>query len=168
MSINKAHVKINGQRYTISGDRDPAEIEKIAQYVDDKIKYIMMNSNQGSAFSTIILAAVNIADELFETTKLLKREQDNASRKDEEAAEFARQWEDAKRELATYKSQVKEERETADIVREDHLPEDRLRIKALESALRDMEEKCVDLMMENTALQHEIDRIKAGEDTADE
>ena len=40
MEDNKVTVRIYGQEYTISGERDPETIQEIAAYVDEKMKEI--------------------------------------------------------------------------------------------------------------------------------
>lgn len=60
-------VQILGREYKIRGAADPAYIREVAQYVDAKLREV----SQGSAVPpaperAAILAALNIADELFQ------------------------------------------------------------------------------------------------------
>ena len=60
-------VQILGREYKIRGSVDPSYIREVAQYVDAKLREV----SQGSAVPaaperTAILAALNIADELFQ------------------------------------------------------------------------------------------------------
>jgi cell division protein ZapA len=58
-------VDIFGQEYKVKGDTDPKHIAEIAKYVDDKMKEVAQGAPVGSLAKIGILAALNIADELF-------------------------------------------------------------------------------------------------------
>ena len=58
-------VYIHGQSYTLKGGNDPAYVQEVAAYVDERMKEVSENSSISSATKVAILAAVNIADELF-------------------------------------------------------------------------------------------------------
>jgi len=59
-------VNIFGTEYPIKGDADPAYIEKISQFVDAKMKEVSKQLSSPSMTKVAILAAMNIADELFQ------------------------------------------------------------------------------------------------------
>jgi len=58
-------VDIFGHEYKIRGDADPGYILEIAQYVDGKMKDPAHGAPAGSLTKIAILAALNIAEELF-------------------------------------------------------------------------------------------------------
>jgi len=58
-------VEIFGQEYKIRGDTDPEHMAEIADYVDGKMKEVAKGAPVGSLAKIGILAALNIADELF-------------------------------------------------------------------------------------------------------
>jgi len=58
-------VDIFGHEYKIRGDADPGYILEIAQYVDGKMKEVAHGAPAGSLTKIAILAALNIAEELF-------------------------------------------------------------------------------------------------------
>jgi cell division protein ZapA len=58
-------VDIFGHEYKIRGDADPGYILEIAQYVDGKMKDVAQGAPAGSLTKIAILAALNIAEELF-------------------------------------------------------------------------------------------------------
>ena len=75
MEDRKACVRIYGQDYTLSGERDEKTIIKIAAYVDEKMREISKYFTAGPQGSLAVLAAVNIADEYFEAkTKISELE----------------------------------------------------------------------------------------------
>jgi cell division protein ZapA len=58
-------VNIFGTEYPIRGDADPAYVEKIAQFVDTKMREVSKQLSLPSMTKVAILAAMNITDELF-------------------------------------------------------------------------------------------------------
>jgi cell division protein ZapA len=58
-------VTIFGQEYTLRGDAEAEYVQKVAAYVDRKMREVGDNSQLASTAKVAILAAVNIADELF-------------------------------------------------------------------------------------------------------
>ena len=59
-------VEIFGQEYKIKGVGNPQYIHKIAGYVDKKMREIAHSSGIMSQSRIAILAALNIADELYQ------------------------------------------------------------------------------------------------------
>lgn len=78
---NVVRVEILGREYTVKSDEEPARVEKIAAYVNQKIREISGGPQTVSTLNAAILAALNIADDYF---RLLEekgsRRQDYASR----------------------------------------------------------------------------------------
>ena len=66
-------VNIFGNDYTVRTDADTEYIQKIARYVDKKMGEIVRNTKTVSTLNTAILAALNIADDLFKERE--KREE---------------------------------------------------------------------------------------------
>ncbi len=58
-------VKIYGHEYTLRGEANTEYVQKVAKFVDDKMREIADNSSVASTAKIAILAAINIADELF-------------------------------------------------------------------------------------------------------
>lgn len=58
-------VTIFGQSYTLKGGADPDYVQEIAAFVDERMQEVARNSTVASTSKLAILAAVNIADELF-------------------------------------------------------------------------------------------------------
>ena len=59
-------VKIFGREYKIKGHADKDYIEEMAKYVDEKMRELSGSSSLPSQDTLAILAALNIADELFQ------------------------------------------------------------------------------------------------------
>ena len=64
-SDGSVKVNIFGTDYPIKGDADPEYVEKIAQYVDEKMREVSRYLSLPSTTKVAILAAMNITDELF-------------------------------------------------------------------------------------------------------
>ncbi len=67
-------VEIQGLRYAIRSDLDPAYVQALASYVDRKMQAAADESGTGDQVKIAVLAALNIADEVFRS-----REMDAAS-----------------------------------------------------------------------------------------
>lgn len=59
------HVEIFGQDYAVRGGDDPGYVEKLAAFVDDRMKEISRTSGAVDSLRIAVLAALNVADECF-------------------------------------------------------------------------------------------------------
>jgi cell division protein ZapA len=75
-------VDIHGQRYPIRSALEPEYVAKLASYVDEKIRASAESTPTGDSLRLVVLAALNIADELF-------RCRDTTRQKDGQLAERA-------------------------------------------------------------------------------
>jgi len=78
--MGSVDVYILGQKYTIKGDAPEEYIQEVAAFVDAKIKEVYSNAPNVTPLKASILAALNIADELYR----LKTDQENIARHIEE------------------------------------------------------------------------------------
>lgn len=67
-------VEIQGLRYPIRSDLDAAYVQALASYVDGKMRAAADETGSGDPLKVAVLAALNIADEVFR-----RREVDQAS-----------------------------------------------------------------------------------------
>lgn len=58
-------VEIQGQRYPVRSDLDAAYVADLATYVDAKMRLASRESSVADSMRIAIIAALNIADELF-------------------------------------------------------------------------------------------------------
>ncbi|MFR2716629.1 MAG: cell division protein ZapA [Anaerococcus obesiensis] len=63
MADNKIVVNIAGMDYTLISDQDENQIEQIADYVDKKIREI--DNDKLTRENQLVLASLNIADEMY-------------------------------------------------------------------------------------------------------
>jgi cell division protein ZapA len=65
----KAHqvqVEIFGQTYSVKAGADPSYVEKLARHVDAHMQEVGRSSGAVDSLRVAVLAALNIADELFQ------------------------------------------------------------------------------------------------------
>jgi cell division protein ZapA len=58
-------VEIGGQRYPIRSTLEPEYVARLATYVDEKMRAAGESTPTGDSLRLAVLAALNIADELF-------------------------------------------------------------------------------------------------------
>ena len=58
-------IDIHGQRYPIRSALDPEYVVRLATYVDQKMRAASDSTPSGDSLRLAVLAALNIADELF-------------------------------------------------------------------------------------------------------
>jgi cell division protein ZapA len=58
-------VEIAGQRYPIRSSLDPEYVARLATYVDEKMRAAADISPSGDSMRLAVIAALNVADELF-------------------------------------------------------------------------------------------------------
>ena len=58
-------VEIHGQRYPIRSSLEPEYVARLASYVDEKMRAAGESTPSGDSLRLAVLAALNIADELF-------------------------------------------------------------------------------------------------------
>ncbi len=63
--LNILKVNIYGTEYSIRGSTDKEYIKRVAKYVDSKMREVNNTISIDSSLKIAILAALNIADELF-------------------------------------------------------------------------------------------------------
>lgn len=80
-------VQIHGQRYPIRSTLDQEYVARLAAYVDERIRIAADASPSGDSLRLAVLAALNIADELF-------RCRENTRQRSGEVAE---RWEELER-----------------------------------------------------------------------
>jgi cell division protein ZapA len=64
-SGQRVQVEIAGRTYTLKGNRDPREVKRLASFVDERMAEISTRTQTADTTRVAILAALNIADELF-------------------------------------------------------------------------------------------------------
>ena len=84
--MGSTEVYILGQKYTIKGDEPEEYIREIASFVDKKLKEVYNAAPNITPVKASILAALDIADELF---KMRIRQEEETKNVEEKAATLA-------------------------------------------------------------------------------
>src|SRR4030066_2404014 len=58
-------IKVFGQTYTVKTDTEEDHIQKVAQYVNEKMDEVVRKTRSVSTLNVAILTALNIADDLL-------------------------------------------------------------------------------------------------------
>lgn len=66
MEPGSTSVTIYGQEYTVRGGEDAEYVREIAEFVDQRMREVAGSTSQITSLRVAILAALNIADELFQ------------------------------------------------------------------------------------------------------
>lgn len=62
---NLVHVEIFGQAYAVKAGADPGYVESLAAFVDGRMKDVSRSSGAVDSLRIAVLAALNLADEVF-------------------------------------------------------------------------------------------------------
>ncbi|HVR72310.1 MAG TPA: cell division protein ZapA [Vicinamibacteria bacterium] len=68
---NLVHVEIFGLTYTVRAGADTGYVEKLAAYVDEKMREVSRGTGAVDSVRVAVLAALNIADECFRQKEAL-------------------------------------------------------------------------------------------------
>lgn len=88
MGPKAVDVSILGQTYRVKGEADDAYVKDVARYVDGKMKEVNDGGGGGGTIRVAVLAAFNIADELFQLRKAAEEKDRWSERKAAEIASF--------------------------------------------------------------------------------
>ena len=147
----KVNVKIFGQDYLISGDKDKEDIEKVAEYVDNKMHLIARVTDKRGTGTIAVLTAINITDEYFDAMDEIERLKAANSQIEKDAQRYLKMLDDTK---ATHE----QSQENLDKLRE-QTKEEETKYRELEKKCSEYENSIFDLQMENIQLKSEIEKL---------
>lgn len=76
-------VEILGREYRIRGNADEAYVQEVARFVDQRLREVTRGAAGQPADRVAVLAAMNIADELFQLRRASSEEIDDIERRAE-------------------------------------------------------------------------------------
>ena len=147
----RVNVKIYGQDYLISGDKEREEIEKVAEYVDNKMHLIARVTDKRGTGTIAVLTAVNITDEYFDAMDEIERLKAANQQVEKDAQRYLKMLDDTK-------ESHMQSKESLDKLREQS-KEDETKYRELEKKCSDYENSIFDLQMENIQLKSEIEKL---------
>jgi cell division protein ZapA len=134
---SKVTVRIYGQEYTIASSKSRDRLLSIANHVDEVIRRLVDQGADGSVARISMLAAINIAEELFEDRAVQADSEREKEQLRKDISHFQQLWEEAKRTHLQYKEDGKALQDQKDALQE------RLNAKIIEAdnLLRSAEER---------------------------
>ena len=81
-------VEIMGREYRIRGAADEAYVREVARYVDNKLREVSQGTSLPTSDRVAILAAMNIADELFQLRRAAHDEMSSIEKKTQSLISF--------------------------------------------------------------------------------
>ncbi|MGI6211660.1 MAG: cell division protein ZapA [Anaerovoracaceae bacterium] len=148
----KAQVSIYGQNYIIAGDESPEEIQKIAEYVDNKMRLVAKMTGKTSGSSIAVLTSVNVAEEYFQSLDEIEKLKAEKEHAEEECEKYERQLEESKKSFEQNKESLQKLK--------DEKKEQDDRFKDVDKKCSEYENTIFDLQMENIQLKSELEKYK--------
>jgi len=162
--VNKVTVKIYGQEYTFASTKPRERMIAVAGHVDEVLRRLVTQGADGSLARLSMLAAINIAEQLFEERdeKVEDGREKEQLRKD--IAHFQQLWDEAKRSHLQYKDDSKVLQEQKDALQE------KLNAKTIEAdnMIRSAEERDELVKQLETELATANDKLKNASDRSEE
>jgi len=146
----KVEAKIFGQIYTITGDKSREEIEKIGQYVDEKMHLIAKVSEKGGTTGVAVLTAINITEEFFDQMDEMERLKTANEQLEKDSDHYIKLWEDSKKNFMQSKDNMDKLKEQG--------RQENAKFKELEDKCSEYENAIFDLQMENVQLKSELEK----------
>ncbi len=147
----RVNVKIFGQDYLIPGDKDKEDIEKVAEYVDNKMHLIARVTDKRGTGTIAVLTAINITDEYFDAMDEIERLKAANQQIEKDAQRYLKMLDDTK---ATHE----QSKENLDKLMEQS-KEEETKYRELEKKCSEYENSIFDLQMENIQLKSEIEKL---------
>ena len=77
-------VEVYGQRFSLQGEADEKYFHELAKFVDSQMRMLSQKMTTGTPTKLAILAAINIADQLFHQKRRRKGSEEEIERKAQE------------------------------------------------------------------------------------
>ena len=147
----RVNVKIFGQDYLISGDKEKEDIEKVAESVDNKMHLIARVTDKRGTGTIAVLTAINITDEYFDAMDEIERLKAANQQIEKDAQRYLKMLDDTK-------ESHMQSKENLDKLME-QTKEDETKYRELEKKCSEYENSIFDLQMENIQLKSEIEKL---------
>jgi cell division protein ZapA len=76
MNSRVVHVDIHGQRYAVRSELDPQYVGELASYLDTRMQMAARELSSSDPLRIAVIAALNLADELFRERRVMSRTAD--------------------------------------------------------------------------------------------
>ncbi len=92
MPKNKVIVRINGSEYTLMGEDSEDYLFSIANYVDKKVKEVLVSNTKHSTTSAAVLTSLTLADDLFKARREIELHKSSLRVPEEKIKEFQKEY----------------------------------------------------------------------------
>lgn len=149
---DKVQVRIFGQEYSVIGDKSQEQIQKIAEYVDEKMHTISKITGRNVTSGLAVLSAINIAEEYFDNLDEIEHMKTTNEQLEKDANYYMKMWEDSKKNYMQSKDNMAKLK--------DQGKEGEARFQELEKKCNEYENSIFDLQMENIQLKSELEKLQ--------
>jgi cell division protein ZapA len=104
-TMERVKVKIYGQEHVVAGDKSTEYIERVAEFVDERMKQVSISLPNGSVSELAALAALNITDELLTLEERMSEQKIRNEQLESDTQHYTQLWEEAKRSFLQYKDE---------------------------------------------------------------
>lgn len=160
--MNTVTVNINGVEYNLKGEESEEYLQKVASYVDKKLKGILETNDKLGISSATILTAINTADEIIKAnskTEELEKKYENSLQNEKRLNE---QIENLKKQLKVTEELNSElQKKTKKGIAENEIREKEKVISKFKEEMKITEETAKKHIEENKALKLENKELKA-------
>ncbi|MDF2674403.1 MAG: zapA [Clostridiales bacterium] len=92
MPKNKVIVRINGSEYTLMGEDSEDYLFSIANYVDKKVREVLVSNSKHSTTSAAVLTSLTLADDLFKARREIEMQKSSMRVPEEKIKEFQKEY----------------------------------------------------------------------------
>lgn len=92
MPKNKVIVRINGSEYTLMGEDSEDYLFSIANYVDKKVREVLISNSKHSTTSAAVLTSLTLADDLFKARREIEMQKSSMRVPEEKIKEFQKEY----------------------------------------------------------------------------
>lgn len=154
MEPNKAVVDIYGKEYTITGDKEPKDIKRIANFVDEQIGRMANYIVDDGECNVVVLTTVNIAEMYFDLLAEMEELGKKYRELEAENQHYMELWETQKAAGQQAKNDIAELKQ--------RIEDDKFQLKALKDQCDEYEYSFFELQKDNIHLQSELEKLKTG------
>lgn len=147
---DRTKVQIFGQTYSISGDKTQEEIERIAQYVDERMNTNAKLVGRNAVGNIAVITSLNIAERYFDGKDEIERLKAANEQLEKDTAHYINLWEDAKKNYKQLREEMDKNKKTEQ--------KEKDKLKEFKDRCSEFENQIFDLQMENIQLKSRLEK----------
>ncbi len=147
---DRTKVQIFGQTYSISSDKTQEEIERIAQYVDERMNTNAKLVGRNAVGNIAVITSLNIAERYFDGKDEIERLKAANEQLEKDTAHYINLWEDAKKNYKQLREEMDKNKKTEQ--------KEKDKLKEFKDRCSEFENQIFDLQMENIQLKSRLEK----------